>query len=101
MQKLVKLNIGGLPKAGQVVDPVCKMTIDEKDTAAVSEYKGTTYYFCSVHCKKEFDMAKDPVCGMVIPKDRSSKREVGGRTYYFYAERCVRSFEPLKKNFKI
>jgi Cu+-exporting ATPase len=38
-------------------------------------------------------MAKDPICGMVIPKDRSIKREVGGRTYYFCSESCVKAFE--------
>ena len=37
------------------IDPVCKMTVDEKTAAAVSEYKGKKYYFCAVGCKKEFD----------------------------------------------
>lgn len=124
MQKSMKLNIGGLPKTGQVVDPVCKMTIDKKDAAATSEYKGATYYFCAVSCKENFDkdpesflevrsqksearseekkenMAKDPVCGMVIPKDRSIKREVGGRTYYFCAESCVKTFEEPEAELK-
>lgn len=40
------------------IDPVCKMTVDEKKTAATSVYKGTTYYFCAVGCKKAFE--KDP-----------------------------------------
>ncbi len=39
------------------------------------------------------EMAKDPICGMVIPKERSIKREAGGRTYYFCSENCVRTFE--------
>jgi len=42
-------------------DPICGMDVDEKRTAAAgrtSEYKGTTYYFCSDGCKKDFD--KDP-----------------------------------------
>ncbi|MDZ4383643.1 MAG: YHS domain-containing protein, partial [Thermodesulfovibrionia bacterium] len=39
------------------------------------------------------EMAKDPICGMVVPKERSIKREVGGRTYYFCSESCVRTFE--------
>lgn len=39
-------------------DPVCKMTINEKDAAGTSVYNGTTYYFCSMPCKKDFD--KDP-----------------------------------------
>jgi len=41
-----------------VKDPVCDMMVDEKNAKATSEYKGVTYYFCSKHCKIEFD--KDP-----------------------------------------
>ena len=37
------------------IDPVCKMKVDESKPAAVSEYKGTKYYFCAVGCKKSFD----------------------------------------------
>ncbi len=107
----------------KVVDPVCKMVIEDKDAVATSTYKGKTFYFCSKGCKEDFDkdpstyadmkptdmpeaeemiattvramaeMAKDPICGMVIPKDRSIKKEVGGRTYYFCSENCVRTFE--------
>ena len=42
----------------QVIDPVCKMTIEDKDAVATSLYKGATYYFCSMPCKEDFD--KDP-----------------------------------------
>ncbi|SHF50157.1 YHS domain-containing protein [Caldanaerobius fijiensis DSM 17918] len=41
-----------------VKDPVCGMTVDEGKAPAKSEYNGKTYYFCSNHCKTEFD--KDP-----------------------------------------
>ncbi|MBI5043761.1 MAG: heavy metal translocating P-type ATPase [Nitrospirae bacterium] len=109
------------------IDPVCKMTIEEKDAVATSAYKGVIYYFCSMPCKENFDkspelfisgkvnqmekaiptipkamseMAKDPICGMVIPKDRSIKREVGGRTYYFCSESCVRTFEAPEAELK-
>jgi len=37
------------------IDPVCGMDVDEKDAAGKSEYKGQTYYFCSLGCKKAFD----------------------------------------------
>lgn len=37
------------------VDPVCKMTVDEKKAAAMSQYKGRTIYFCAVGCKQKFD----------------------------------------------
>ena len=38
-----------------VIDPVCKMTIDEKKAAGKSEYNGQTYYFCAPICKTKFD----------------------------------------------
>jgi Cu+-exporting ATPase len=103
----------------QVVDPVCKMAIEDKDAVAISKYKGTTYYFCSMPCKEDFDknpesflgemispakvtsgMAKDPICGMVIPKERSIKRVVGGREYYFCSETCVKTFESPEAELK-
>jgi Cu+-exporting ATPase len=114
----------------KVKDPVCGMMIEEKEAAATSTYKGVTYYFCSKTCKEDFDkapetylagkpampgmeemtsatskamagMAKDPICGMVIPKERSIKREVGGRAYYFCSENCVRTFEAPEQELKV
>ena len=41
-----------------VIDPVCKMTIQDTEAAATSSYKGVTYYFCAEQCKKAFD--KEP-----------------------------------------
>ena len=40
------------------IDPVCHMEINEKSAPAKLDYKGKTYYFCAVGCKKAFD--KDP-----------------------------------------
>jgi len=40
------------------IDPVCGMEVEEKEAAGSSTYKGVVYYFCSQHCKEEFD--KDP-----------------------------------------
>ena len=37
------------------IDPVCKMTVDEKTAKLVSEYNGKNYYFCAPGCKKKFD----------------------------------------------
>jgi len=36
-------------------DPVCGMQVDEKQSAAQSEYQGQTYHFCSQGCKARFD----------------------------------------------
>ena len=44
-------------------DPVCGMTVDEKTTTLKSEYKGTTYYFCSPGCKRDFDKEPDKYAG--------------------------------------
>jgi len=34
------------------------MNVDEKKAAAVSVYKGVTYYFCAKACQEKFD--RDP-----------------------------------------
>jgi len=41
-----------------VIDPVCKMEVDEAKAVATSEYKGKKYYFCAASCKQAFN--KDP-----------------------------------------
>lgn len=41
-----------------VIDPICKMTVDEKTAKWKSEFQGKTYYFCAPGCKKAFD--KEP-----------------------------------------
>ena len=46
-----------------VKDPVCGMTIDEKDAVATSEHRGKRYYFCSQDCKQEFDQNPDDYAG--------------------------------------
>ena len=45
--------------AATVHDPVCHMDIDPETSAATSEFEGTTYYFCAVGCKSDFE--EDPV----------------------------------------
>ncbi len=94
-------------------DPVCGMIIDVKDAVATSKYKGKTYHFCADACKEDFDkdpesyigkklaepvvtdasMAKDPICGMVVPKNKSLRKEYGGRIYYFCSKGCLDTFE--------
>jgi YHS domain-containing protein len=41
-----------------VKDPVCGMQVEESKASGKSEYKGTTYYFCSPGCKTSFE--RDP-----------------------------------------
>ena len=38
-----------------VIDPVCGMTIDSQTAVARTQYEGTTFYFCSEECKRQFD----------------------------------------------
>ena len=35
-------------------DPVCHKMVDRRHAAAICEYQGTTYYFCSSGCHKMF-----------------------------------------------
>ncbi len=42
----------------KVKDPVCGMTIEDKEAVGTSTYQGKTYSFCSTSCKEKFD--KDP-----------------------------------------
>lgn len=37
------------------IDPVCRMTVDEKTAKIKSDYEGKTYYFCNPSCKATFD----------------------------------------------
>jgi len=46
-----------------VKDLVCGMDIDPATAAGTSEYKGQTYYFCSLGCKKSFDKEPEKYLG--------------------------------------
>ncbi len=37
------------------IDPVCGMTVDETAAASAHVHDATTYYFCSTHCRAEFE----------------------------------------------
>ncbi|WP_375738667.1 heavy metal translocating P-type ATPase [Pseudomonas boanensis] len=45
-------------------------------------------------------LAKDPVCGMMVDKATALSRERGGRTYYFCSDSCVRIFESPERELK-
>ena len=40
-----------------VKDPVCGMDVDPTSSKYASEYRGQTYAFCSLMCKKAFEDA--------------------------------------------
>jgi Cu+-exporting ATPase len=45
-------------------------------------------------------MAKDPICGMVIPKATSLKTERSGRSYYFCSQTCLNTFLDPERELK-
>jgi Cu+-exporting ATPase len=45
-------------------------------------------------------MAKDPICGMVVPKATSLKTERSGRTYYFCSQTCLNTFLDPERELK-
>ena len=42
------------PSAGEVLDPMCGMTIQASDAAGSWDYKGQRYYFCHPSCLARF-----------------------------------------------
>ena len=38
-------------------------------------------------------MAKDPICGMVVPKATALSTQRGGRDYYFCSQSCLQTFQ--------
>lgn len=46
------------------------------------------------------DMAKDPICGMVVDKATALKTERAGRSYYFCSVGCQRTFESPEAELK-
>ncbi|HUZ47467.1 MAG TPA: YHS domain-containing protein [Terriglobia bacterium] len=47
----------------KVIDPVCKMQIEDAKAAATSQYKGQTIYFCASGCKAKFDSEPEKYLG--------------------------------------
>ena len=115
--------------SNMVTDPVCGMQVDPAGSSHKAEYRGASYWFCSEHCRKEFlahpedfsgaaggqvactehehapgapvgGMAKDPICGMMVPKASSLTLKRGGRDYYFCSESCLRTFESPETELK-
>lgn len=46
------------------------------------------------------EMAKDPICGMVIPKATALKTERSGRNYYFCSQTCLNTFLDPERELK-
>jgi Cu+-exporting ATPase len=95
------------------IDPVCGMKVENPLSAPSLLHAGRTYHFCSDNCRAKFavdpgaylgaitsapvaragrDLAKDPICGMLVDKATALKAERGGRTYYFCSPQCLATF---------
>ncbi|MBI4005334.1 MAG: heavy metal translocating P-type ATPase [Gammaproteobacteria bacterium] len=46
------------------------------------------------------ELAKDPICGMMVNKATTLRTERGGRTYYFCSTGCQRTFESPEQELK-
>jgi P-type Cu+ transporter len=111
-----------------VQDPVCGMDV-AADSVYSEVLGGQPYSFCSRGCQEKFranaakysstsaakppqtmssnaakalgkDLAKDPICGMVIDKSTALHLERAGRHYYFCSINCQRTFESPEKELK-
>ena len=43
-------------QSAQHIDPVCQTEVDPNKAAGKSILQGKTYYFCSMDCKRQFDI---------------------------------------------
>ena len=73
------------------VDPVCGMKVDPASAAGSAEHTGTTYYFCSTHCKEKF--AADPARFLQAPRQPQAPSSQGG-TYVCPMHQEVRQQGP-------
>ena len=53
IKKLSKLGFSVKPKNKDRLDPICGM--EASSDVFTTEYGGKNYYFCSDHCKQQFD----------------------------------------------
>ncbi len=63
----------------KVIDPVCGMALEVSDVAALSKYKGTTYFFCSKSCKENFE--KNPETSV---SEKTLQKTEGGQESAIY-----------------
>lgn len=51
------------PLTGEAIDPVCRMTVQIPEAAAMGVYQGKIYYFCNPSCKEKFDRTPEQFLG--------------------------------------
>ncbi|MBV8083860.1 MAG: permease [Chloroflexi bacterium] len=89
---------------GYAIDPVCGMQVEIAHAPASLTVAGTTYHFCSDHCREHFQhghheepqaiQAIDPVCGMTVTIGPSTvTRQHHRQAYWFCCVGCADAFE--------
>jgi xanthine dehydrogenase accessory factor len=56
------------PPAPEALDPVCGMTVEIATAHFMSQYEGTTYYFCAAGCKRSFDKEPQKYIQAISPR---------------------------------
>jgi xanthine dehydrogenase accessory factor len=56
-----------LAPPAEAIDPVCGMTVAMEGAAHTAEHGGTTWYFCSPHCRVTFLEAPDRFVQATVP----------------------------------
>lgn len=67
--------------------------VDEEGNIKKTQTKMSAHEGMPPSVEKGLNTAVDPVCGMIVDKDKSIKRVIDGREYYFCMESCARTFE--------
>lgn len=78
----------------KVIDPVCGMSIEDTDAVAESEYKGSTYYFCSKPCKEAFNKNPEAYVGIKPEPSQETDESKGTKLYSCPMHPEVRQAEP-------
>lgn len=57
------------------IDPVCKMSLEEYPTTAVTDFEGKSYGFCSSLCKKKFVADPEKILARVAAAEAGAPAE--------------------------
>jgi YHS domain-containing protein len=57
------------------VDPVCGMNVNADEAIDYNDYKGKTYYFCSIECAEKFESDPERYAGPGIGTGLGTTRE--------------------------
>ena len=64
------------PPSGEVVDPVCGMTVDPAKTPHHAHHAGQDYHFCSAKCRERFEARPEVFLGESPPPTPQGSKDV-------------------------